>query len=110
MDTNPPPPPPLSSSSSLLLSLYQDPLVEAGRLASILVRYASKYPETHILAYDVAMSRQKPLLALQALLRGKRLAGTPLVLPADLSYRIIQFFHKIKTSAPLHPAVAQVIK
>ena len=83
--------------------------MEAGRLASVLVRYASKYPETHILAYDVAMSRNKPLLALQALLRAKRLAVSPPVLPSDLSYRIIHFFHSVKTAA-LHPAVVDVIK
>lgn len=91
------------------MCIFQDPLVEAARLASVLVRYAGKYLETQVLAYDVAMTRKKPLLALQALVRGKRLAGGAKILPADLSYRIAHFFHSIKTEA-LHPAVAEVIR
>lgn len=83
--------------------------MEAARLTSVLVRYAGKHLETHVVAYDVAMNRNKPLLALQALSRGKRLAAGAHILPPDLSYRIAHFFHTIKTQT-LHPTVAEVIR
>ena len=45
------------------------PLAEAVRLARALEKYASSSVETHALAFDVAMVRARPLLALRALRR-----------------------------------------
>ena len=46
-----------------------EPLKEATRLSKALEKYASSSVETHALAFDVSMVRNKPLLALRALRR-----------------------------------------
>jgi peptide alpha-N-acetyltransferase len=46
-----------------------EPLKEATRLSKALEKYAASSVETHALAFDVSMVREKPLLALRALRR-----------------------------------------
>ena len=46
-----------------------EPLKEATRLSKALEKYAAASVETHALAFDVSMVRNKPLLALRALRR-----------------------------------------
>jgi N-alpha-acetyltransferase 15/16, NatA auxiliary subunit len=71
-----------------------------------LTKHAARMIETQLLAYDVAMKRSKYLLALQALLRGKRLRPTN----PDLLLRIVEFSHSIHSGiSALHPLVAEVI-
>jgi peptide alpha-N-acetyltransferase len=86
----------------------QDPLVEAARIVSTQIRHAPKQLSSHTLAYDVAMKRAKYLLALQALLRGKRLRPSD----PEVVYRITAFFHTMASDKTLsvHPTVAEVIR
>ena len=103
--------PPYPSSTHQVLSLSlpstQDPLVEAARIVSLMTRHAAKIVESHVMAYDVARKRQKPLLALQALIRGTRLRKNH----PDVFYRVVDFFNAIeKKEMELHPTVQQVIR
>ncbi|TYZ64401.1 hypothetical protein PybrP1_012364 [[Pythium] brassicae (nom. inval.)] len=73
------------------------PLEEAWRFAAILQQHAGADPKTHVVAFDVAARKQKPLLCLQALLRGAQsLAKAPAgaktaALAAQLATRRAQF-------------------
>ncbi|KAH8095846.1 hypothetical protein JL720_3178 [Aureococcus anophagefferens] len=51
------------------------PLDEALRLSEALRDHAAGYAETHELAFDVALRRQKPLMALRALRKLEKTAG-----------------------------------
>lgn len=52
-----------------LLAESRPPLVEAADLVDQLEKYAPSRPETHVLAFDVADRKAKPLLAVRALCR-----------------------------------------
>ena len=53
--------------------LKKDPMEEAKKYSSMLSKYAPKQFQSWVLQYDVAMRRKKPLLALQALHKMKKL-------------------------------------
>lgn len=53
--------------------LKKDPMEEAKKYSSMLSNYAPKQFQSWVLQYDVAMRRKKPLLALQALHKMKKL-------------------------------------
>lgn len=67
--------------------LKKDPLQEAKKYASMLVKYAPKIVNTWILQYEVAMRLKKPMLALQALFKARSLDSDS----TDLFVRIIDF-------------------
>lgn len=78
------------------------PLDEAWRFAVILQQYVRDDVKTHIVSFDIASRKQKPLLALQALLRGyKSLAKAPAASAAafakELDLRRAQFLESVKS-------------
>ena len=89
----------------------KDPLAEAARVLVTLTRHAGKLVETHLLAYDVAVKRGKPLLALQALIKGQALQPQH----PEVVVRTVDFLQTLQEkteggwAASLHPTVATVI-
>jgi len=55
--------------------LEADPMLEAKRLVAILTRFAPRHLSTQLVAFDTAIRRNKPLLALRALVMGGRCSG-----------------------------------
>eukprot|EP00633_Aureoumbra_lagunensis_P006032 CAMPEP_0197317194 /NCGR_PEP_ID=MMETSP0891-20130614/45948_1 /TAXON_ID=44058 ORGANISM="Aureoumbra lagunensis, Strain CCMP1510" /NCGR_SAMPLE_ID=MMETSP0891 /ASSEMBLY_ACC=CAM_ASM_000534 /LENGTH=852 /DNA_ID=CAMNT_0042807053 /DNA_START=492 /DNA_END=3050 /DNA_ORIENTATION=- len=60
-----------------LLATARDPLIEANDLVTKLNQHAAACPRTHALAFDLALRRRKPLLALRALQRLKKIQPIP---------------------------------
>ncbi|CAM9558060.1 unnamed protein product, partial [Phaeothamnion confervicola] len=100
---NIPPPPPDDDPLGHKL-LEKDSLAEAGRVAAALTLHAGRRPETHVLAFDVAERRGKPLLALRALVRGRALAPSN----PELLLRTVRFYQTWGAAAAAGggPAVA----
>ena len=67
-----------------LLASERGPLAEAADLVKKLEEYAESWPDTHALAFDVALRRDKPLLALRAL---RRLRNSKYAEPRDTARR-----------------------
>ena len=67
-----------------LLASERGPLLEAFDLVKKLEDFSLSWPDTHALAFDVALRRDKPLLALRAL---RRLRSAKYVEPRDPSRR-----------------------
>lgn len=91
----------------------KDPLVEARRVLVSMTQHAAKVVETHTLAYDVAVKRGKPLLALQALIRAHALR----LFHPEVFCRTVDFLASLKEGGKeggwavgMHPTVVAVIE
>ncbi|CAM9611231.1 unnamed protein product [Chrysoparadoxa australica] len=75
------------------LLLEKDPLPEAAKYAKMLTIHASSKVETHVLAFEVAYKRGKPLMALRALVRGRALQDDH----PSLQLQTAQLYHALST-------------
>jgi len=90
--------------------LEADPLVEAQRLVTVLTRFAPRHINTQLVAFDTAMRRNKPLLALRALVMGVRCTGHEGLGSSELVVRLADFAVKYQSDkTPVHEAVRQTI-
>lgn len=77
--------------------LKKDPLDEAAKFSAMLTRYAPKSLESWLLGYDVAVRRKKPLMALQALHKGRAIDSRS----GELFVRTVDFADKVESFSDL---------
>jgi len=85
--------------------LKKDPLEEAKKFSAILSRSAPRRISTWLLQYDVAMRRKKPLLAMQALFKGRAIDAQS----GELFVRIADFAENAAPEADSHEAAKEVL-
>jgi len=82
-----------------------DPLSEAHKYITQLLKFSDNHLETHLLGYQVALHRKKYLLALRSVLKGLKFdPNNP-----EVHYSVVKLFHTVST-ANLHPNVKNVIE
>jgi hypothetical protein len=72
--------------------LKSSPLEEAKKYSLMLSKYAPSHLETWVLQYDVAIRRNKPMLALQALFKGRSISAES----AEIFSRTVDFAGRLK--------------
>jgi len=81
-----------------------DPLTEAHKYVTQLLKFSDNRLESHLLGYQVALHRKKYLLALRSVLKGLEFDPTN----PEVHYAVIKVFHTV-SNANLHPNVKKVI-